>query len=128
MLCLFQCLWCYLVGLPTLAVVAALLHVSDGRAEERLAVFLSDGEQGKLAVEVDKLFDDDLAHVATASLHRFGKRLLQFVVIVHVALAVPRRAHQRLDHAGEPYGVGSALELFKGLGVEVFGGAQPQLS
>ena len=54
-------------GLETFTIVATFLHVSDRRAEQGGAVLLSNGEQGDFAVEFDKLFNNKLADIATAS-------------------------------------------------------------
>ena len=48
MLRLGQRLVSYFVGLPTLAVVALLLHMADGRTEQCGTVFLGNSEQREL--------------------------------------------------------------------------------
>ena len=57
------------LGLPAFTVIATLLRVSDRGTKERLTMFLGDGEQSKLGIEVDKLFDNHFLHVATSFLH-----------------------------------------------------------
>ena len=90
-LSLFQCLVTYLIWLPRLTIVAAFLHMSDGRTEERgPAMLLGDGEERELRVEVDKLFDDDLLYITTRALHGLTESLLQLIVVVHIALTVTR--------------------------------------
>ena len=112
---------------PTLAVVATLLHMTNGRAEERGTVFLGYGEQGELRIEVDKFLDDNFLHIAAAIFHGLAEGFAQLVVVMDIALSVARRRHQGLHHTGEPDLVGSTLKLIKRLGIEILSRAQSQL-
>ena len=42
-------------GLEALAIVAALLHMSDRRAEQGRAILLGNRQQGDLTIELEKL-------------------------------------------------------------------------
>ena len=90
-LCLAECCIADGVWLPRLAVVAAALYVAYGWAEQRGAVLLSDCQQGELALEVDKLLDYHLLHVAAAALHSLVEGCAQLLSVVYVALSVAAR-------------------------------------
>ena len=109
---------------PALAVITAFLHVTNRWAEDGRRILLSDGEKRKLRIEVDKLLDDNLLHIAASFLHGIAEGLLQLVVVVDITLPVAGRRHQRLDDTGESYLIGSLFELIEGLGVEVLRRAQ----
>ena len=113
--------------LETLAVVAALLHVTDRRAEERRAVLLRDGQQRDLAVEADELLDDQFADVAPRALATVVPGSLHLVGRTDHRLALARRRHQRLDHARVADPVGRLAKLLERPGVEVAGRLQSQL-
>ena len=87
-LSLLQSLLWNLEWLPALAVVAALLYVADRWTEEGRTVFLGDGEQGELRIEVDKFLDDYFLHVATTFFHCLLVSLLQFIIVVNIALTM----------------------------------------
>ena len=89
-------------------------------------MLLSDGKQRELRVEVDKLLDDYLLHITATAFHRLLEGLLQLTVIMHVALAVTTRRHQRLHDTWEANLIGSILELIEGLGIEILRRAQTQ--
>ena len=126
MLRLLQRLFGDAVWLPTLAVVAPLLHMTDGRTEERGPLFLCHGEQGKFGIKVDKLLNNHLFHITTTALHSLGECLLQLIVVMNITLSVSGGRHQRFYHTGEANLIGSLLELVKGLGIEIFGSSQSQ--
>ena len=88
MLSLLQSLFRNLEWLPTLAVVAALLYVAYRWTEEGRTVFLGDSEQGELRIEVDKFLDDYFLHVATTFFHCLLVSLLQFIIVVNIALTM----------------------------------------
>ena len=85
--------------LPALAVVAVYLEVPDRRAERR-AVTVAHREQGDLVVEVDEAFDNDLAGAGAAASLRIFPGLADVGRGFHHALALARRRHHGLDHAG----------------------------
>ena len=74
--------------LPALAIVATLLYMSYGRTEEGGAVFLCDGKEGKLRVEVDKLLDNNFLYIASTSFHGCVERFFELRGVFHDALAV----------------------------------------
>ena len=74
--------------LPTLAVVATLLYVADRWTEEGRTVFLGDGEEGELRIEVEKFLDDYFLHVARTFFHCLTVSLLQFIIVVNLALTM----------------------------------------
>ena len=88
MLRLLQRVVADLIWLPTLAVVAFLLNVANRRTEQCRSFLLCDCQQGELRVEVDELLNDYLLHVATAAFHCLAESLLQFVVVMYIALSV----------------------------------------
>ena len=53
--------------LKALAIVAAFLHMSDRRAEQSRTILLGNRQQGDFTIELDKLLNDKLLDVATAS-------------------------------------------------------------
>ncbi len=106
--------------LETFAVIAALLHMADGRTKERRAMLLRDGQQGDFAVEADELLDDQLADVAARPLATVSPRMFQFVGPLHERLPLARRRHQRLDDAREPDFRSSLAQLLVSLGIEIF--------
>ena len=81
--CYFLCLAELFVAdgsrLIALAVIAALLYMSDRWAEECLAVLLCHGKQCDFSVEMDELLHDDLLDVATRAFGGEVPGLLQFV-------------------------------------------------
>ena len=91
-------------------------------------MLLSDGEQGELRLEVNKLLNDDFLHVAPSLFHRLAECLFQFSIVMDIALAVTAGRHQRLHDTRETNFVGSTLELVEGLGVEIFRRAQTELA
>ena len=115
-----------LEGLPTLTIIAAFLYVADWWAEEGRAVFLCDGEERELRIEVDEFFDNHFLDVATAFLHGFLVCFYQLVVVVNIALSVTAGTHQWLHYAWEADLVGCVLKLLEGLGIEILGCAQSQ--
>ena len=100
--------------------------MADRWTEEGRTVFLGDGEQGKLRIEVDKFLDDYFLHVATTFFHCFLVSLLQFIIVVNIALTMTAGAHQWFHYAWETDFIGSVLKLLEGLGIEILGGAQTQ--
>ena len=46
--------------LEALAIVAALLHMSDRRAEQGRTILLGNRQQGDFTIELDKLLNDKL--------------------------------------------------------------------
>ena len=125
---LCQCLVTNLVWLPRLTIVASLLHMSDRWAEESVTVFLCDSEKCELRVEVDKLLDDHLLNVATTTLHCIAERSFEFAVIMHIALSMTRRRHERFYDARKTYLVGSLFEFIVCLGIEILGSAKSEHS
>ena len=114
-------------GLETLAVVAALLHVADRRAEKGGAVPLRHGEQRDFAVEADELLDDQLAYVSPRTLASVTPCVLHVAGAFDDRLPLARGGHQRLDDARIADSVGRIAQLVERPGIEVPCGAQPQL-
>ena len=112
--------------LETLAVVAALLHMADRRAEKRRAVLLGDGQQRDLAVEADELLDDQFADVAARPFAAVMPGAFQLVGTLDQRLPLARRGHQRLDHAGEADFRGGLAQFAERCGVEIPRRLQPQ--
>ena len=85
-------------GLPAFAIIAGFLAVADRRAEQ-YPVLGRHGQQGDLAVEIDKFLDDHPRPVAAHVGDRIIPRRAQFLGGLGGALALAARAHHRLDHA-----------------------------
>ena len=126
MLCIGQMLGLHASGLEALAVVAALLHVSDRRTEECGTILLGDGKQGNFVIEGDELLHDNLHDVASATLAGTMPGFLQPIGTIHLALSVSAAAHERFDDAGKTYLLCSLHQFFVGVGIAVIGGAQAQ--
>ena len=78
-------------GLETLAVVAALLDVTDGSAEECRSVLLRHGEQSDFVVERNELLDNHLHDISACTCTGGIPGGFQLIGAVHLALAVARR-------------------------------------
>lgn len=87
--------------LKALAIVAAFLHMSDRRAKQGRAILLGNRQQGDFTIELDKLLNDKLLDVATASVAAVLPGMLQFVGTLYERLPLTGRGHQRLYHTGE---------------------------
>ena len=57
-------------------------------AEQGGSVFLRNGKEGKLRVEVDKLLDNNFLYIASASFHGCVERFFELRGVFHDALAV----------------------------------------
>ena len=112
--------------LEALAVVAALLHMADRRAEQRRAVLLGNGQQRDFAVETDELLDDQFADVAARTFAAVAPCLFQLFGSLHHRLTFARGGHQRFHHAGEADLSGGLLQLLERRGIEITGGFQSQ--
>ena len=84
--------------LPAEDIIAVALDMADGFAEDRLET-VARGQHRDLVIEIDERLDDQFARVAARLLgHLPGAVQIRFAL--HNALAVARRAHDRLDDAG----------------------------
>ena len=114
-------------GLPTLLVIAALLAVPNGRAEEGVPMVLGQGEQGDFVVEVDECLHDDFGQVAPRAFQSEFPSFLDVSRRADDALAFARTGHQGLDHTGHAHGFDAGLEIVERSRVFERGGFQPEL-
>ena len=89
-------------GLEALAIVAALLHMSDRRAEQGRAILLGNRQQGDFTIELDKLLNDKLLDVATASVAAVLPGMLQFVGTLYERLPLPEEDISGFTTQGKP--------------------------
>ena len=89
-LCFGQVLFGDVCRLETFAIVATLLHVSDGRTEEGGPVFLCYGEQCDFAVEMNELFNDKFLNITTTAADAVFPCVWQFVSGLHQRLTFAR--------------------------------------
>ena len=122
-----QMFWLHASWLEALPIVATLLHMTDGCAEESRSMLLCDGEQSNLVIEGNKLLHDDLHDVTTATFTSAVPSLLQFASIIHLALSVSTAAHERFDDAGEAYLLSRLLQFLIGTCISVIGCSKTQL-
>ena len=113
--------------LETFAVVAALLYMTDGLAEEGGAVLLGDCEECDFIVERNELFHDDFLQVATGTATGAFPCCGKFGGRVNLALSVSAAAHQGFDDAGVADDLDCLLQFFVGVGVAVVGGLEPEI-
>ena len=72
-LCFFQMCRRHNNWLKTFLIISAFLHMSDGRAKERVAVVLCNGEKRYFVVKLNEFFNNQFFYIATASCHSVVK-------------------------------------------------------
>jgi hypothetical protein len=116
--------------LPALDIVAVDLDMAD-----RLAKRGGDAAVGRavahrqlrdLVVEVDEALDDHAPQADAGAGHRVVPGARQVLDAVDLALALARRGHDRLDHAGQPGMRDGRLQLRQRIGEAVGRGRQPE--
>src|SRR5690606_32364417 len=118
--------------LPALVVVAIDLTMTHRRAKAG-AADVADRQQGDLVVEVDEAFDDHPTLGAPCPLERDRPRSLDIADFLDGTLSLSRRAHHRLDDAGETDSLDGRDVLClrarkavrRGLQAELLGGESP---
>ncbi|MNK56792.1 hypothetical protein D3C87_758390 [compost metagenome] len=116
--------------LPAFDVVALLLAMADGGAEvrpHRAVAQRPHRQQGDLIVEVDAALDDDPATRDPARGFGIGPGLGDLIGALDIGLALARGRHDRLDEAGEAYGLGARRQFLGRAGEGVGTGRQTQL-
>ena len=113
--------------LPALLVIAPLLAVTDGRAKERVACVLRQGEQGDFVVELDEGLHDDFGQISTRAFQGVVPRLPNVGLGADDALALAGTGHQGLDYAGHAHGIDASLKPFQRRRVLERRGLQPQV-
>ncbi len=111
--------------LPGLVVVALDLAVTDRRAESG-AVDVAHGEQSDLVVEIDEALDDHPALAGAPAFLGIVPGRLQVVGAFQDALALARRTHDRLHHAGVADALDATAVVLEGIGEVIGRGRQAE--
>ncbi len=89
-LCLLQMFGINVRRLETFPIISPFLYMSDRRTEQSWTVFLSDGEQSNLTIELNKFLNDQFFNISTTAFTSIMPCLFQLI----------RALDQRLAFAG----------------------------
>ena len=106
------------LGLPGFAIVAVGLKVTD-RCAKTHPVLSPHRQQRDLVIEIDEAFDDHAAFAGTSPSLRVGPGRFDVIRAENEALPLARRAHDRLNNAGQADACDRLAILLDGPGEQV---------